>query len=86
MRWTFDDGSLPTRRSRYRLRPPSDDVSPVSSATNAGRSAVSVGETQVVGSPPASGVSVYGDSLSMHLVARSRKMSSVLLRVSVPGA
>ncbi len=81
MRWTLELGSLPTVRSRYSARPPSGSLLPASSATNAGRSAVSVGDVQVDGTP----VTPKALSLSMHFTARSRKMSSVLFRVVVPG-
>ena len=39
----------------------------------------------VVGTAVAGSVVPYGDWVSMHFVARNRKMSSVLARVSVPG-
>jgi hypothetical protein len=44
-------------------------------------SALLVGEAHVVGTPAPR---VNGLSSSMHLIARSRKMSSVALRVVVP--
>jgi hypothetical protein len=78
------EGSSPIRRLRYPPSPPSGDPSPCSIATKAGWSDDSLALEQSV-EPMTIGVVPYGDCVSMHFVARSRKMSSFAARVTVPG-